>query len=293
MKPAPFKYLLAGSLEEALAAKAEHGDDAKFLAGGQSLIPTMNFRLAQPAILLDINGLDSLDYVGQSDDGALRIGALVRHRTLERDALIARLQPLVKEATAHVAHPQIRNRGTLCGNLAHADPASELPAVLLALGARFRAQSAQGERWIEAVDFFVSLFTTALDEDEMLVEVELPAPPPGTGTCFMEVARRPGDYAMMGVAAVITVGEDGVCTDARLTYCNAGETPVAAEDAARSLVGQQIGKAQCGTAGALAKEEITPPGTAQASEGFQRHLADVLTRRVVDSAVTRVFSASV
>ena len=230
---------------------------------------------------------------GESDDGALRIGAMVRHRALERDASIASHQPLVKEATAHVAHPQIRNRGTLCGNLAHADPASELPAVLLALGGRFRAQSSRGERWIEPEDFFVSLFTTALEEDEMLVEVEIPALPPGTGTCFVEQARRAGDYAMMGVAAVISLGENGICTHARLTYCNAGETPVAAENAARSLVGQRIGEAQRGTAGALAKEEIKPPGTAQASEAFQRHLADVLTRRAIERAVARVPSAGV
>lgn len=176
----------------------------------QSLIPTMNFRLAQPAILLDINAIGSLDYVRESGDGALRIGALVRHRTLERHAAIARRQPIVREAAAHVAHPQIRNRGTLCGNLAHADPASELPAVLLALGAPFRARSSEGDRWIEAP----ALFATALDENEMLVEVEVPPPPPGTGTCFMEVARRPGDYAMMGVAAVVTLNAEGSCTTA-------------------------------------------------------------------------------
>jgi carbon-monoxide dehydrogenase medium subunit len=286
MKPAPFKYLVAESLDQALAVKAEHGDEAKFLAGGQSLIPAMNFRLAAPALLIDINALTAMDYVREGGDGAVRIGALTRQRTMERDPLIARHQPLVREAASHVAHPQIRNRGTLCGNLAHADPASEQPAVLLALGARLRAQSASGDRWIEARDFFVSLFTTALEEDEMLVEVELPALAPRTGTCFIELARRPGDYAMMGVAAVITLGEDGACVDARLTYCNAGEIPVAADLAARSLVGEGIGDEQLRAAGDLARQEISPTGNAQASEAFQRHLAAVLTGRAVKRALS-------
>jgi len=288
VKPAAFKYLVAETLDHALAVKAEHGDEAKFLAGGQSLIPAMNFRLAEPALLIDINALTDMAYVRESGDGAIRIGALTRQRTLERHPTIARHQPLVREAAGHVAHPQIRNRGTLCGNLAHADPASEQPAVLLALGARLRSQSASGERWIEARDFFVSLFTTALEEDEMLVEVELPALAPRTGTCFIELARRPGDYAMMGVAAVITLGEDGTCVDARLTYCNAGEVPVAADRAARSLVGERIGDEHLRAAGDLAREEISPTGNAQASEAFQRHLAAVLTVRAVKRALSEV-----
>src|SRR5215471_3283686 len=193
MKPAPFRYVPAESLANALAVKAEHGDDARFLAGGQSLIPAMNFRLAQPAVLVDVNPLRDLDYVRVVDDGALRIGALTRTRTLEREALVAERQPLVHEAVPHVAHPQIRNRGTLGGNLAHADPASEMPAVVLALGGRLKARSAAGERWIAARDFFVGALTTALRADEMLVEIALPALPPRSFTCFMEVARRQGD----------------------------------------------------------------------------------------------------
>jgi len=224
MKPAPFHYLAPASLEEALELKRAHGEDAKFLAGGQSLVPAMNFRLAQPAMLIDLNGLRELDYVRAS--GALRIGALTRHRTIERDALVARHAPLLHEAAPHVAHPQIRNRGTLCGNLAHADPASEFPAVMLALGGRMRARSQGGERWIDARDFFRGVFTTALAPDEMLVEVELPALSARTGTCFLEVARRRGDYALMGVAAVVTLGADGKVATARIGLCNAGATPV-------------------------------------------------------------------
>ncbi len=287
MKPAPFSYVAVESLDRALAVKAEHGDDARFLAGGQSLVPAMNFRLAQPAVVVDINPLAELDFVRAAGAGGLRIGALTRGRTLERDPLVADRQPLVHEAMPHVAHPQIRNRGTLGGNLAHADPASELPALMLALDARLRATSARGERWIEAREFFRGVLTTALRADELLAEVELPALPPRAGTCFMEVARRRGDYAMLGVAAVIALGEDGRCTDARLAYCNAGETPVSAAKAAQALVGGRLGDAEIRDAAAAAQREIDPPGNVHATAAFQRHLAAVLTERTLRTALAR------
>jgi CO/xanthine dehydrogenase FAD-binding subunit len=268
VKPPRFKYIAADSLGAALAAKAEHGAEARFLAGGQSLIPAMNFRLAQPGVLIDINGLTDLDYV--REDGALRIGALTRTRTLERSALVAQRQPLLAEAVPHVAHPQIRNRGTLGGNLAHADPASELPAVVLALGARLRLQSARGGRWIDAKAFFTGALTTALRDDEMLIEVELPSLPLRSGTCFLEVARRRGDYAMMGVAAVVTLGKG-----ARLAFCNAGATPMLVEL-------HQIEDAE-----AQVQAKIDPPGSVHASKAFQRHLAGVLTRRALQTALAR------
>jgi CO/xanthine dehydrogenase FAD-binding subunit len=201
MKPAPFKYIAATSLEHALSLKAEHGDDAKFLAGGQSLMPTMNFRLAQPAILIDINGIDGVAGVRPGDAGRSRIGALTRYRTLERDPALARAFPLIADALPHIAHPQIRNRGTIGGNLSHADPASELPAIAVALHARFHVQAAGKARWVAASDFFVSALTTDLQPDEMLVEIELPPPKPRTGSCFMEIARRRGDFAIVGIAA--------------------------------------------------------------------------------------------
>ena len=210
MKPAPFKYIAATSLEHALALKAEHGDDAKFLAGGQSLMPAMNFRLAQPACLIDINALRELAGIRPSA-GATRIGPVTRYRALERDASFTRSFALIGEALPHIAHPQIRNRGTIGGNLAHADPASELPAIAVALRARFRVQAATGQRWIEAPDFFVGALTTDLQPDEMLVEVELPLPKPRTGACFMEIARRRGDFAIVGVAAMLTLDEQDRC----------------------------------------------------------------------------------
>lgn len=286
MKPAPFKYVAARSPTEALSLKALHGDEAAFLAGGQSLIPAMNFRLARPAVLIDINPLVALDGINAQEGGAVRIGALTRHRTVERHSLIARHQPLLHEVLPHIAHLQIRNRGTLGGNLAHADPASELPAVMLALDAKFRAQSSSGERWIEAGAFFKAALTSALRADEMLVEVEVPPLPPRCGTCFVEVARRRGDFALMGVAAVVVISQAGICTQARLAYCGAADTPVRVE-AAGSLLGSSITDAAIRNAAALAARELDPPGNVHAGKDYQRHLAGVLTRRALLTALQR------
>jgi carbon-monoxide dehydrogenase medium subunit len=286
LKPAPFDYVAAQSVEHVLEVKARHGAEASFLAGGQSLIPAMNFRLAQPALLVDLKPLRALDYVRRGSDGALRIGALTVHRTLERDALIARFQPLLHETVPCVAHPQIRTRGTLGGNLAHADPASEYPAVMVALGARLRARSVRGERWIEARDFFVGVFTTSLQDDEMLVEVELPGLPPRTGTCFVEVARRQGDYAMMGAAAVIALDENGLCAQARLAFCSAGETPVSAR-ATSGLTGRRLSAEDLRATASAAAGEIRPSGNVHASGEFRRHLAAVMGRRALDAALAR------
>src|ERR1700726_1910680 len=174
MKPAPFKYVAASSLDHALSLKAEHGDEARFLAGGQSLIPAMNFRLARPAVLIDINGLGELSGVSRSRGAEIRVGALTRYRALERNGDFLKTCPLFADALPHIAHPQIRNRGTIGGNLSHADPASELPAVATAMEARLHIQAASGERWVAAPDFFLGSLTTDLRSDEMLVEIELP-----------------------------------------------------------------------------------------------------------------------
>ncbi|MEP7357448.1 MAG: xanthine dehydrogenase family protein subunit M [Anaerolineales bacterium] len=288
MKPAAFEYAAPTTLDEALALKAEHGDEAKFLAGGQSLVPAMNFRLVQAALLVDLNRLGELDYVREAADGGLRLGAMTRQRRLERDPLIAKRAPLLHAAMPDVAHPQIRNRGTLGGSLAHADPASELPVVAVALEARLRAQSAGGERWIAAADFFQGLFTTALAANEMLVEVALPPLPARTGTAFLEFARRRGDYAMMGVAAVVTLDEAGRCQRVRLVYLNAGDGPMLAAQAAARLMGEDPTAGLLAEAARLAAEtEISPTGNVHATPAYQRHLAAVLGRRALVSAVER------
>jgi len=286
MKPAPFRYAAAQSVEHALALKAEFGEEARFLAGGQSLIPAMNFRLAQPAMLIDLNPLDDLDYI-QVKDGALRIGARTRYSKVEHAAEVACWQPLLAEVLPNIAHPQIRNRGTLCGNLSHADPASELPAVMLASEARMHARSATGERWIPAAEFFLNLFETALQPDEMLVEIELPALSARTGTCFIEVARRPGDYAMMGVAARVSLDASGNCSAAGLALCNAGPTPMAALAAAQMLIGSDLGAEVLAAAAAQARDEVSPNGNVHCTPDYQRHLAGVLARRALTAAAAR------
>jgi aerobic carbon-monoxide dehydrogenase medium subunit len=287
MKPAPFQYVAARSLDQALQLKAEHGDEARFLAGGQSLVPTMNFRLTQPAMLIDINPLT--DCAGVKTNGArsLRIGALTRCRSLERDAATARDLPLVHEALPHIAHPQIRNRGTLGGNLAHADPASEMPAIMLTLAAKLRVQSVRGERWIAAADFFLGALSTALAPDEMLMEVELPVAPPRSGACFIEVARRRGDFAIIGVACTVEVDADGRCRQARIGLCNAGDGPIFAAQASKSLAGRKIAAPEIDAATALLQDEIDPGGNVHASKEYQRHIAGVLTARALATANER------
>jgi CO/xanthine dehydrogenase FAD-binding subunit len=285
MKPAPFRYFAARTLDQALQLKAEYGDEARFLAGGQSLVPTMNFRLTQPAVLIDINPL--ADQAGVRNGERLSIGALTRYRAIERDPTIDKHLPLVAEALPHIAHPQIRNRGTIGGNLAHADPASEMPAIVLTLGGRMRAQSVRGERWIDAADFFVGALTTALEPDEMLVEVELPVAPPHSGSCFMEVSRRRGDFAMMGVACMVEIAQDGRCSAARVGLCNAGDGPVFASQASASLVGGTIAQPEMEAAAKLVQSEIDPGGSIHASKEFQRHLAGVLTVRALKAASER------
>jgi carbon-monoxide dehydrogenase medium subunit len=286
MKPAPFRYIAAKGVEQALALKAEHGDEARFLAGGQSLVPTMNFRLTQPAMLIDINPLVELAGVKNGGDRR-RIGALTRYAKLERDPETARDLPLVAEALPHIAHPQIRNRGTIGGNLAHADPASEMPAIVLTLGGRLRAQSVRGERWIDAADFFCGALTTALETDELLAEVDLPVAPPHSGACFMELSRRRGDFAIIGVAAMVRLDADGRCEEARIGLCNAGDGPVFATQTSASLIGQLIGTKEIDEAANLVRGEIDPGGNVHASKDYQRHVAGVLVARALKIANER------
>jgi carbon-monoxide dehydrogenase medium subunit len=288
MKPAPFEYQAPASLEAALDALARHGGDAKLLAGGQSLIPVMNFRLAEPALLIDINKLTELDFIRRDEDGTLRIGAMTRQRRLERDPLVAEMAPLLHEAVPFIAHPQIRNRGTFGGSLAHADPAAELPALAVALGARFRLRRAGGDRWVEAEDFFAGLFATALEPDEMLVEAAIPPTPARTGWAFLEVARRHGDYAQVGVAARVTLDESGRCREARLVYLSVGDAPVVAREAARLLAGEELSaSAIAAAAEKAAGDEMDPLGDIHATPEFKRHLARVLTRRALHKAAGR------
>jgi aerobic carbon-monoxide dehydrogenase medium subunit len=286
MKPAPFKYIAAASLEHALLLKEAHGDEAKFLAGGQSLIPAMNFRLARPAVVIDINEIEALAGI-RARPGGVRVGSLTRYRALQRDEVFARQFPLIGEALPHIAHPQIRNRGTIGGNLSHADPASELPAIALALRARFHVQSAKQERWIGAADFFTGALTTDLQPDEMLVEIEWPSPKPRSGSCFMEIARRRGDFAIAGVAAMVTLDKRDKCSEIRLALCGVGETPVDASAAADGLIGQAPDERAICEAVAVLQGVVEPAGNVHATAEYQRYVAGVLAERALTTAFER------
>lgn len=288
MKPAPFAYHAPDSLEAALGLAARHGPDARWLAGGQSLVPAMNFRLVEPAVLLDLNRLSELDYVEETGEGGLRIGAMARQRRVERDPTVARLCPLLADVMPYIAHPQIRNRGTVGGSMVHADPAAELPVVAIAVDARFHLRSVDDERSVAAADFFQGLFTVDLNPGEMLVEVEIPRWPAGAGWSFLEVARRHGDYALVGVAALLSLDGDGRCRRARLVYLNVGDRPVDAGKAAQQLEGERVsGEAIAAAAHTAAAEEIDPVADVHASVGYQRHLVRVLTARALRQALAR------
>lgn len=288
MKPAPFRYFSPETTAAALELGAEYGSDAKWLAGGQSLVPAMNFRLVQPRVLLDLNRLEALSYVTPTADGGLRIGAMTRQRRVEQDPLVREICPLLAEAMPHIAHPQIRNRGTIGGSVVHADPASELPVIAVALDATFTVAGGNGERRVSARDFFQGLFTVDLAPEELLVEVEFPAWPAGAGHSFQEVARRHGDYALVGAAALVQLSPDGRCQDARLIFLNVGDGPMDAQRAAGMLRGQDLTPDLIEEAVQLAsEEEIDPTGDVHAGADYQRHLARVLGRRTLQQAIDR------
>ena len=287
MKPAAFDYFTPATVDEALALLAEHGGDAKPLAGGQSLIPAMNFRLARPAALVDLNRIAELSYIRSGRDG-ITIGAMTRQRAVERSDVVARAVPLLAESLPSIAHPQIRNRGTVGGSIAHADPAAELPAVMLALEARFRAQSATGERSIPVAEFFKGMLETALAPGELLVEIAVPALPARTGTAFLEMARRHGDYALVGVAAVVTLDTKGRCHTARIAGFSVGDGPVLLAEAASVLAGQPPSEELLRAAGdAAATRDVDPPSDIHASAAYRRQLVAVLTRRALARAFAR------
>jgi CO/xanthine dehydrogenase FAD-binding subunit len=288
MKPAPFEYYAPTTVEEALAHLAEHGYDAKALAGGQSLIPMMNFRLAQPAVLVDLNKVSELSSIRPDEDGGLSLGAMTRHNQVERSPMVAERAPLIHETMPNIATSQIRSRGTFGGSIAHADPSAELAAVSVALRARFKLRSQNGERWVPADEFFVGMFATLLDPDELLVEVTIPPLPPHTGWSLKEIARRPHDFALVGVAALVTLNEKGFCQQTRLVFLSVGDGPVEAHQAADTLRGQALTSEAIQAAAEIAATvDIDPGSDIHASAEYRRHLAGVLARRALEQASER------
>lgn len=282
MKPPPFAYLAPTSVQEALEILAAD-EDAKPLAGGQSLVPLLNFRLARPGALVDLNGLGALASV-RREEGSLRIGAMTRQATVERSRLVAEHWPLLRQATGFVAHAQIRNRGTVGGSVAHADPAAELPAAMVALDARFRVSSVRGERWVAAGDFFLGQLSTVLERDELLLEIVVPPGGPRTGSAFVEFARREGDFALGGAAVRLAFAEDGTVSAAAIALLGAAPAPVRATAAESAVTGRRVDTATAAEAAAAAVADIRPTGDIHGGSEYRRRLIEALVRRAVIDA---------
>ena len=289
MKPPRFTYHDPATLDDALRLLAYYGDEAKILAGGQSLMPILNFRLAHPAHLIDINGIGDLAALGNgASDGGLSVGAMVRQRALERSELVRARCPLITQALPYVGHPQIRNRGTLGGSLAHADPAAELPAVMVALDATFTVHKSSGARVVAAQDFFVGQLSTVLEPDEMLVRIDIPAWPEQTGSSLQEVAMRLGDFALGGVAATLSVGSGGRVSGARIVCFGVGERPLRQTEAEQSLEGAIPGAGAFGEAGRIVSARVEPTTDIHASAEYRKRLAGILTSRALKVSQTRI-----
>jgi aerobic carbon-monoxide dehydrogenase medium subunit len=282
VKPAPFSYLCPATVEEALELLTRHGDDARLLAGGQSLLPILNFRLARYRFLIDLNRIAALSYI-RIDGGMLDLGAMTRQRAIEASDVVARDAPLLAEATPHIAHLSIRNRGTIGGSLCHADPAAEYPAVMLALDAQMAVASRAGMRTVAASDFFAGPLQTALAPDELLTGIRLPRRQPGQGFAFDEVSRRCGDFALIGVAAALTL-RDGVIAQARIAICGLASGVVRAPEVERVLEREGAAPETIGRAATLAASSVVAQSDLHASADYRAHLIEVLTRRVVGRA---------
>lgn len=283
MKNPAFGYARPETLDEALELLSAN-EDAKLLAGGQSLLPVLALRLGSPELVVDINRVPGLDVLAVDDDGAVHIGALVRHAEVEDSAAVAAAAPLVSQAMRYVGHRAIRNRGTTVGSIAHGDPAAEMPAVCLATGATMVAVSVRGRREIQAADFFTGFLDTALEPDEILVEVRFPPWPEGAVGWVVEESRRHGDYAVVGLAAAVAE-RDGVVADVALSFFSVGLTAQRAKAAEAALVGSPLTTASIEEAAAIVSGELTPPADIHGSANYRRHLASVLTKRALSRAL--------
>lgn len=287
MKPAPFDLLRPQSVDEAVAALQAHGDDAKILAGGQSLVPLMNFRLAQPRFLVDLNGISGLDQI-ELNEQTLSLGAMVRQRDAERSPELTERLPILREALQQVAHPAIRNRGTVGGSLVHADPSAELPMLAMALDANFHLRSPRASRSVAARDFYLGYLTTDIAPDELLAQIDFVVPPPSAGWCCMEVARRHGDFAIVAVAVLLDCGKDGAVNFARIALGGVGAAPLRVPSAEEVLVGARPDAELFRRAAEAAAQAVDPPADIHASSAYRRHLTGVLVRRALTTAASRI-----
>jgi CO/xanthine dehydrogenase FAD-binding subunit len=289
MKPPAFEYVAASSVEEAVSLLAQHESDAKVIAGGQSLVPMLNFRLLAPAVLVDLNRIPGLAGVDEHE-GGLRIGALTRHHTLETSELVKARFPVLHAAMQFVAHLAIRNRGTIGGSLSHADPAAELPTMAVLLDAEIEAQGPNGARTIAAQDFFESALATALEEDEIVTEIRLPALPEETGWAFEEFARRSGDFGIAGVGATLSLA-GGTVAQARIALLGVGQTPIRASAAEDLLSGKERDDDLIAAAAEAARGAAEPEDDLHGSADYRLHLVGVLARRALAAAWDRAEAA--
>lgn len=287
MKPAPFSYAAPHTVEEAVELLEAYGDDAKVLAGGQSLVPLLNMRLAQPKVLVDINAVEGFDEIFE-EEGFVYIPMRVRHVQGERSPLLREKLPVVSEAVHQIGHPQIRNRGTMCGSVAHADPASELPAILMALDGRIVVKSRDSEEPVAPEDFFLTYLTTSLQAGQLVTALRFPLLPSKSSAAFLEFAQRPGDFALCGVAAYLHLDEAGTIAEARLALMGVGGTPFRAEQAEAVLQGERPSAALFAEAAETVSQEVDPDSDIHASAEYRRHLARVLTPQVLERAAARL-----
>jgi len=289
MIPASFEYLRPKTIPEAIGFLQQCGDDAKILSGGQSLIPMMKFRLARPTYLIDINRISGLAYL-REEGGYLRIGGLTREADLEISPLIHEKYPILADTSRVIADPQIRNMATVAGNLAHGDPANDHPATMLALRAEIVASGPKGERVLPVDGFFVTLFTTQLEHDEIMTEIRIPVPAPRSGGAYFKLERKVGDFATAAVAAQVTLGASGVCERAGIALTNVGATPIKAAKAEEFLRGKRLEEANISQAAQLAAEDAQPTSDLRGPEGYKRALVKELTRRALTRANERAMS---
>lgn len=287
MKPAAFKYIRVDSVEGAISALAEYGGDGKILAGGQSLVPMMNFRIAQPAVLLDINPVKEMDYI-RVENGWLHIGARTRQRALEKNPEVKKKCPILAEAVKWIGHPQIRNRGTVGGSLVHGDPTAELALVATLLDAQFIIQCKGKRRTAGAGDFFDSFMTTRIREDELLTQVSYPTIPARSGYGFHELCIRHGDFAVVAAAVQITLGENGRCAEARVAVSGAGSKPLRMHGAEKLLLGNRLSAEALDAAAARVPDEVEPFSDLKGSEAYRREMAKVFVRRALEDAWSMV-----
>ena len=283
MKPATFQYLAPDNLQGAMEYLSENAPDANLLAGGQSLVPMMNFRLARPKVLIDLNLIPELAFI-REDKNHLVIGAMTRERDIENDKLVHEHSPLLHRATLNIGHLPIRSRGTIGGSIANADPAAEYPAVILALDASLKALSVRGAREIPAEEFFEGALSTALDADEILTEIRIPKAPEDSGAAFEEIARRKGDFALAGVAAQVTL-KKGIVKGVRVAACGVGAGPIRLRNAEEIVRGQSITDELIAAAGQAASAEVEPEGDVHATADYRRKLAGIMTRRAILKAI--------